>query len=150
MRQKAKFQGIMPPAVTVFDSDGEIDAGKTKKFLQYLIDSGVHGLFMAGSTGEYSLMTMDQRRQIMDVGVEGAAGRVPVFVGTGHNSTRIATELTKYAERAGADGVVVSLPHYPRPTQEALYLHYKALAEAVDIPVYAYSWPGQYVVDIDP
>ncbi|MCK4580016.1 MAG: dihydrodipicolinate synthase family protein, partial [Dehalococcoidia bacterium] len=78
MRQKAKFQGIMPPAVTVFDSDGEIDAGKTKKFLQYLIDSGVHGLFMAGSTGEYSLMTMDQRRQIMDVGVEGAAGRVPV------------------------------------------------------------------------
>lgn len=150
MRQKTRFQGIMPPAVTVFDSDGEIDAGKTKKFLQYLMDSGVHGLFMAGSTGEYSLMTMEQRRQIMDVGVEAAAGKVPVFVGTGHNSTRIAVELTKYAERAGADGVVVSLPHYPRPTQEGLYLHYKALAEAVDIPVYAYSWPGQYVIDIDP
>jgi len=150
MEEGGRFQGIMPPAITVFDSEGGIDAGKTKRFLQHLIDSGVHGLFVAGSTGEYSLMTMEQRRQIIDVGVEAANGKVPLFAGTGHNSTRIAVELSKYAEVAGADGVVVSLPHYPRPTQEALYRHYQAISEAIDIPLYVYSWPGQYVVDIEP
>ena len=151
MEVAGRFQGIMPPAITVFDSEGRIDAGRTKRFLQHLIDSGVHGLFVAGSTGEYSLMTMEQRREIIDVGVEAAKGKVPLFAGTGHNSTRIATELSRYAEVAGADGVVVSLPHYPRPTQEALYQHYRAISEAlVDIPLYVYSWPGQYVVDIEP
>jgi 4-hydroxy-tetrahydrodipicolinate synthase len=150
MEEGGRFQGIMPPAITVFDSEGGIDAGKTKRFLQHLIDSGVHGLFVAGSTGEYSLMTMEQRRQIIDVGVEAANGKVPLFAGTGHNSTRIAVELSKYAEVAGADGVVASLPHYPRPTQEALYRHYQAISEAIDIPLYVYSWPGQYVVDIEP
>jgi len=74
---------------------------KTKKFLRYIISKGVHGIFVAGSTGESSLMTLEQRREIMDIGVEAAEGKVPVFAGTGHNSTRITVELTKYKEDAG-------------------------------------------------
>jgi len=145
-----KFPGIVPPVITVFDSDGEIDEEKTKKFIQHLINEGVHGIFVAGSTGESSLMNMEQRKKIIDVGVEVCKGKVPLFAGTGHNSTKIAIELSKYAQDAGADGVLVFLPHYPKPTQETIYQHYKAVAEAVNIPVFVYSWPGQYGVDIEP
>jgi len=150
MREVRKFPGIVPPVITIFDSEGEIDGEKTKKFIQHLIDEGVHGIFVAGSTGEYSLMNMKQREEIIDIGVEAAKGKVPLFAGTGHNSTRIAAELSKYAEDAGADGVIASLPHYPKPTQEGLYQHYKAIAEAVNIPVFVYNWPGQYGLDIEP
>jgi len=150
MEEVKKFPGIVPPVITVFDSDGEINEEKTKRFIQHLIDEGVHGIFVAGSTGEYSLMSMEQRRQIIDIGVEACKGKVPLFAGTGHNSTKIAIELSKYAQEAGADGVLVSLPHYPKPTQEAIYQHYKAVAEAVDIPLFVYNWPGQYGIDIEP
>jgi len=150
MKEIRKFQGIMPQAITIFDKEGEIDREKTKKFIQHLINEGVHGIFIAGSTGEAPLMNLDQRKEIIDIGVEAAAGKVPLFAGTGHNSTRIAVELSKYAENAGADAVVVFLPHYPKPTQEGFYEHYKAIGEAVNIPVFVYnSWEG-YGVEIAP
>jgi len=150
MKEVEKLQGIVPPVVTVFDSKGEIDREKTGKFIQHLIDEGVHGIFVAGSTGESSLMNMKQRKEIIDIGVQATKGQVPLLAGTGHNSTAIAIELSKYAEAVGADGVVAFLPHYPKPTQETLYQHYKAIAEAVNIPVFAYNWPGQYGADIEP
>jgi len=150
MKEIRKFQGIIPPAITIFDKEGEIDREKTKKFIQHLINEGVHGIFIAGSTGEAPLMNLGQRKEIIDIGVEAAAGKVPLFAGTGHNSTRIAVELSKYAENAGADAVVVFLPHYPKPTQEGFYEHYKAIGEAVNIPVFVYnSWEG-YGVEIAP
>jgi len=95
-------------------------------------------------------MTMKQRKKIIDIGVESARGKVPLFAGTGHNATRITVELSKYAQEAGADGILVSLPHYPKPTQEALYHHYQTVAEEVNIPVFVYNWPGQYGLDIEP
>lgn len=150
MEEVRKFSGIVPPVITVFDSQGEIDGERTKKFIQHLIDEGVHGIFVAGSTGESALMNMKQRKEIIDIGVEAAEGKVPLFAGTGHNSTRIAVELSKYAQDAGADGVFVFLPHYPRPTQEGIYNHYQAVAEAVNIPLFVYNWPGQYGLDIEP
>jgi len=150
MKEIRKFQGIMPPAITIFDKEGEIDREKTKKFIQHLINEGVHGIFIAGSTGEAPLMNLDQRKEIIDIGVEAAAGKVPLFAGTGHNSTRIAVELSKYAENAGADAVVVFLPHYPKPTQEGFYEHYKAIGEAVNIPVFVYNCWEQYGVEIAP
>ena len=150
MKEARKFQGIIPPVITVFNSEGEIDREKTKKFIQHLIDEGVHGIFVAGSTGEVSLMTMEQRKEIIDIGVEAAGGKVPVFAGTGHNATRITVELSKYAEGAGADAVVVSLPHYPRPLEEGLYQHYKTVAKAVKIPLFVYSWTGQYGYSMEP
>ena len=150
MEEGKKFSGIVPPVITVFDSQGEIAEENTKKFVQHLIDEGVHGIFVAGSTGESALMTMKQRKKIIDIGVEAARGKVPLFAGTGHNGTRITVELSKYAQEAGADGILVSLPHYPKPTQEALYHHYQTVAEEVNIPVFVYNWPGQYGVDIEP
>ncbi len=150
MEEGKKFSGIVPPVITVFDSEGEIAEENTKKFVQHLIDEGVHGIFVAGSTGESALMTMKQRKKIIDIGVESARGKVPLFAGTGHNSTRITVELSKYAQEAGADGILVSLPHYPKPTQEALYHHYQTVAEEVNIPLFVYNWPGQYGVDIEP
>jgi len=150
MEEVRKFSGIVPPVVTVFNSEGEIDGEKTKRFIQHLIAEGVHGIFAGGSTGEYSLMSMKQRKKIINIGVESARGKVPLFAGTGHNSTKIAVELSKYAQDAGADGVIVSLPHYPKPTQEGIYHHYRIVAEAVNIPVFVYNWPGQYGVDIEP
>jgi len=150
MEEGKKFSGIVPPVITVFDSEGEIAEENTKKFIQHLIDEGVHGIFVAGSTGESALMTMKQRKKIIDIGVESARGKVPLFAGTGHNGTRITVELSKYAQDAGADGVIVSLPHYPKPTQEALYHHYKTVAEEVNIPLFVYNWPGQYGLDIKP
>ena len=150
MEEGKKFSGIVPPVITVFDSEGEIAEENTKKFIQHLIDEGVHGIFVAGSTGESALMTMKQRKKIIDIGVESARGKVPLFAGTGHNATRITVELSKYAQEAGADGILVSLPHYPKPTQEALYHHYQTVAEEVNIPLFVYNWPGQYGVDIEP
>ena len=150
MKEIRKFQGIVPPVITVFDKEGEIDREKTKKFIQHLINEGVHGIFIAGSTGEAPLMNPDQRKEIINIGVEAAAGKVPLFAGTGHNSTRIAVELSKYAENAGADAVVVFLPHYPKPTQEGFYEHYKAIGEAVNIPVFVYNCWEQYGVEIAP
>ena len=150
MEEVRKFSGIVPPVITVFDSQGEIAEENTKKFVQHLIDEGVHGIFVAGSTGESALMTMKQRKKIIDIGVESARGKVPLFAGTGHNGTRITVELSKYAQEAGADGILVSLPHYPKPTQEALYHHYQTVAEEVNIPLFVYNWPGQYGLDIEP
>jgi len=150
MEKARKFEGIVPPTVTVFDSEGEIDKEKNERFLQHLIDEGVHGLFVSGSTGEAPLMSIKQREEIIDIGVEVAKGKVPLYAGTGHNSTRITIELSKYAEKAGADAIIVHTPHYPKPIQESLYQHYKAVAEAVSIPVWAYTWPDQYGVDMEP
>ncbi len=150
MKEIRKFQGIVPPTITVFDKEGEIDRERTKKFIQHLINEGVHGIFVAGSTGEAPLMNLDQRKEIIDIGVEATAGKVPLFAGTGHNSTRIAVELSKYAENAGADAAVAFLPHYPHPTQEGIYEHYKAIGEVVGIPVFVYNCLDQYGVDIAP
>lgn len=145
-----KLRGVIPATLTAWDSKGEIDGEKTKSYIQYLMDRGVSGIFCGGSMGEAGLMTMEQRRKIIDVGVEAAKGKVPVIVGTWHHCTRIAVELSKYAEDAGADVAMAALPHYPKPTQEGLYQHYKAISEAINIPVFVYSWFGQFGIEIEP
>ena len=150
MKELRKFHGIIPPAITAFNSKGEIDGEQTKRFIRNLISEGVHGIFIAGSTGEYSLMSTEQRKEIIDTGVKAAEGKVPVLAGTGHNSTSITIELSKYADAAGADAVVVSLPHYPQPLEEGLYQHYKAVAGAINIPVFVYSWHEQYGYSMSP
>ena len=150
MKKERKFYGIVAPAITVFNSEGEIDRKKTIRFIQYLIHEGVHGIFVAGSTGEAPLMSSEQRKEIIDIGVEAAGGKVPLFAGTGYHGTRATVELSKYAEAAGADAVVAFLPHYPHPTQEGLYEHYRAIAEVVNIPVFIYNCVEQYGVEVKP
>jgi len=150
MKETKKFPGIVSPVITIFNSKGEIDSDKTKNFIHHLIKKGIHGIFIAGGTGEYALMNMKQRKKIIDVGIDATKGEVPLFAGTGHNSTKIAIELSRYAEKKGADAVILSLPHYPQPDQLGLYQHYKAVAEAISIPVFVYNCPRQYGIDIEP
>jgi len=146
----SKFKGVVPPVVTAFDTDGALNLDKTKAFIRHLVNKGVHGIFVAGSTGEYTLLSLQERKELFVAGVEAADGKVPLLAGTGHNSTRIAIELSQSAGKAGADAVVVSLPHYPRPTEDGLYEHYKRIAEAVSIPVFVYNWPDAMGYSISP
>jgi len=145
-----KFFGVVPPVVTAFAAGGSLNLRQTQQFIRHLIDQGVHGIFVAGSTGEYTLLSLQERKDLFAAGVEAVDGRVPLLAGTGHNSTRIAIELSQSAEKAGADAVVVSLPHYPKPTEEGLYEHYKQIAEAVSIPVFVYNWPDAMGYSISP
>ena len=150
MTDLERFRGVFVPVVTIFNEDGSICETRTRRFIDYLIaDCGVHGIFCPGSTGDYTLMTMDERRDLIRVAVDVADGRVPVLAGSGHNATHIALELSQYAESVGADGVLVSLPHYPRPTQGGLIEHFRALGKALSIPVMVYSYPAGMGIDID-
>jgi len=150
MKKIKKYPGIIVPVITIFNSDGSINCYKTKKFISHLVEKGVHGIFVAGGTGEYSLMTLEQRKEIISIGIEATKKTIPVFAGTGHHNTRIVIELSQFAEEQGADGVIISLPHYPHVNEEGLYLHYKAIAEKVHIPKFIYNCPRQYVIDISP
>jgi len=145
-----KFVGVVPPVVTAFNADRTINLEKTKAFIRNLIDKGVHGIFVAGSTGEYTLLSEQERKDLFVAGAEAVEGKVPLLAGVGHNSTRIAVEFSQYAEEVGVDGVVVSLPHYPKPTEEGLYKHYEQIAEAVSIPVLVYNWPEAMGFSISP
>jgi len=148
---KEKFRGIVVPIVTVFRSDGSIDAERMKTFVGYLIDEcRVHGIFCPGSTGDYTLLTLDERKSLIELIVKHVDGRVPVYAGTGHNATQTASALTRFAQEVGADAALVSLPHYPRPTQEGLYVHYCTLAQESDIPIMVYNYPGGMGLDISP
>ncbi len=150
MNKVKKIQGVVTTPLTVWDSNGEIDKEKSKKYIRHLIDEGIHAIFYPGSASEVGLMSMAQQEEMISVGIEAAQGKVPVLAGSGHNSTKHAIELSKYAEKAGADIVMVTLPHDPKPTQEGLYLHYKMIAQSVSIPVYVYSWPRSFGLEIDP
>ncbi len=150
MNNARGFRGVYVPVITVFNEDGSICASRTSRFMRYLIEEcGVHGLFCPGSTGDYTLMSQEERCELIRLAVETADGRVPVLAGTGHNATHIAVELSRYAQSVGADGVLVSLPHYPRPTQAGLCEHFRTLGEALRIPVFVYSYPAGMGIDID-
>ncbi len=101
-----------------------------------------------GTTGESPTLSHDEHKRVVELCIEAAAGRVPVIAGTGSNSTAEAVELTRHAKAAGADGALVVTPYYNKPTQEGLYLHFKAINDAADIPIVIYNIPGRSVVDM--
>ncbi len=139
-----EFKGVIPPVVTAFDSDRNLDLDRTAEFIRWQIDKGVHGIFVAGSTGEYTLLSDSELKDLIKAGVEAVDGDVPCLAGAGFHSTKKTIELSQYAEEVGADGVTVAVPHYPKPTQEGLYQHYRMISENVSIPVLVYAWPGQH------
>mgnify|MGYP001149865112 CR=1 FL=1 len=150
MTDLTKFRGVFVPVVTIFNEDGSICERRTRRFIDYLIEEcGVHGIFCPGSTGDYTLLTLEERKELIRAAVEVAGGRVPVLAGSGHNATHIALELSQYAQSVGADGVLVSLPHYPRPTQTGLHAHFRTLGEALSVPVMVYSYPAGMGLDIE-
>jgi 4-hydroxy-tetrahydrodipicolinate synthase len=141
------FRGSITALITPF-RDGKVDAPALRKLVEWQIDQGTHGLVPCGTTGESPTLTHDEHRHVVELCIEAAAGRVPVIAGTGSNSTAEAVELTRHAKSAGADGVLVVTPYYNKPTQEGLYLHFKAINDSADVPIIIYNIPGRSVVDM--
>ena len=141
------FKGSITALITPF-KDGKVDARALQKLVEWQIDQGTHGLVPCGTTGESPTLTHDEHRRVVELCVEAAAGRVPVIAGTGSNATAEAIELTHHAQSAGADGVLVVTPYYNKPTQEGLYLHFKAINDCADVPIIIYNIPGRSVIDM--
>ncbi len=142
-----KLRGVLPALVTPF-RDGAVDEKAFVALVERQIAGGVHGLVPVGTTGESATLSHEEHRRVIDLCVQTAGGRVPVVAGTGSNSTAEAIELTRHAKQAGADAVLVVAPYYNRPSQEGMYLHYKAIHDAVDIPIVVYNVPSRTVADI--
>jgi len=141
------FRGSITALITPF-KDGEVDQAAFQSFVEWQIGEGTHGLVPVGTTGESPTLSHDEHKRVVELCIEAAAGRVPVMAGSGSNSTEEAIALTRHAKQAGADAALVVTPYYNKPTQEGLYAHYRAIAEAVDIPIFIYNIPGRSVVNM--
>ncbi|MDQ0338257.1 4-hydroxy-tetrahydrodipicolinate synthase [Caldalkalibacillus uzonensis] len=144
------FKGIIPPVPTIVNEQGQLDEAGMKKLVDYLIEGGVHGLLMLGTSGEFSQMSFEQRKQVAEFVVRYVDQRVPVMIGTGSPSTREAIELSRHAEQIGADGALVINPYYWPLAEDHLYAHYASIAEAVSFPVLVYNFPLLTGQDITP
>jgi 4-hydroxy-tetrahydrodipicolinate synthase len=142
------LQGSLVAIVTPMSPDGALDIPRLRALIDFHIAQGTDGIVIVGTTGESPTVDFDEHCQLIRTTVEQVAGRVPVMAGTGANCTHEAIELTQQAKEAGADSCLLVAPYYNRPTQEGLYQHFKAVAEAVDIPQYLYNVPGRTGCDI--
>jgi len=143
-----ELRGIVPAIVTPFTRDEQLNESALEMLVNRLIGDGVHGVFVLGSQGEYYALDADEKRRAIEATVRAAAGRVPVYAGTGANTTRDAVALTQMAEAAGADAVSVLTPSFITPSQDELYEHYRAVAGATRLPVLLYSNPQRTGVTI--
>ncbi len=141
------FSGSIPAVITPFIDD-KVDYNSLVKVLNYLIDSGSHGLVPCGTTGESPTLSHDEHKKIIEETIRIADKRVPVIAGTGSNNTIEAIEFTNHAEKSGADGALVVTPYYNKPTQSGLYYHFKTIAEKTNIPIIIYNIPGRSIVDM--
>ncbi len=142
------IKGSLVAIVTPMHDDGSLDLERYRALIDWHIEQGTDGIVVVGTTGESPTVDFDEHRTLIRVAVEHAAGRIPIVAGTGANATREAIELAAYAREAGADASLSVVPYYNKPTQEGLYRHFKAIAEAVDMPHILYNVPGRTVADI--
>ena len=141
------FKGSFTALVTPFKK-GLVDETSFERFVEWQIAQGSNGLVPAGTTGESPTLSHDEHKRVVAICIEVARKRVPIIAGAGSNSTEEAIELTQFAKKAGADAVLHSTGYYNKPTQEGLYLHFKAISDAVELPIIVYNVPGRTVVDI--
>jgi 4-hydroxy-tetrahydrodipicolinate synthase len=141
------LQGSIPALITPF-RDGKLDEPAFQAFVEWQIAEGSHALVPCGTTGESATLSHDEHRRVVDMCVEAAGGRVPVIAGAGSNSTEEAIGLVRHAKAAKADAALVVTPYYNKPNQEGLYAHFKAITEAVDLPIIVYNIPARSIVDI--
>ena len=142
------FTGSLTALITPMRTDGAVDEKAFAALVDWQIKEGTQGLVPVGTTGESPTLSHAEHRRVVDIAIEVAAGRVPVIAGAGSNSTTEAIELTRHAKEAGAAAALVVTPYYNKPTQEGLYLHYIAIADAVDLPIVIYNIPPRSVVDM--
>ncbi|MBV8472306.1 MAG: 4-hydroxy-tetrahydrodipicolinate synthase [Hyphomicrobiales bacterium] len=147
MDKRAKFHGSMPALVTPF-KDGKIDEPAFRALIDLQITAGSHGLVPVGTTGESPTLSVEEHRRVVAICIDEARGRVPVIAGAGSNNTHEAVEMARHAEKAGADAVLVVTPYYNKPTQEGLYQHFRAVNDAIGIPIIIYNIPPRSVVDM--
>ena len=144
------FRGSMVALVTPMREDGSVDYASLAALVEFHIDNNTSAIISMGTTGESATLAMDEHCEVMARTVEIAAGRIPVIAGTGANSTSEAIELTRCAQRGGANACLLVTPYYNKPPQQGLYLHHKKIAESVDIPQILYNVPGRTAVDMLP
>jgi len=147
MAAKTNFRGSFTALVTPFKNGG-VDEDGFRRFVNWQIDEGTNGLVPVGTTGESPTLSHSEHKKVVEWCIAEAKGRVPVIAGAGSNSTAEAVELSQHAERAGADAVLVVTPYYNKPTQEGLYQHFKAINDAIGIPIIIYNIPPRSVIDM--
>lgn len=144
-----QFRGAFVAIVTPF-IDGKLDEQGLVDLIEFQIANGTHGIVPCGTTGESATMSHEEHHRVVELTIKTVNGRVPVLAGTGSNSTSESIELTKHAKDAGADGALMITPYYNKPSQEGLYQHFKAVAEAVDIPIILYNVPSRTSINMLP
>src|SRR5882762_640064 len=147
MAAKTNFRGSFTALVTPF-KNGSLDEAAFRALVGWQIAEGTHGLVPVGTTGESPTVSHDEHKRVVEWCIDEAKGRAPVIAGAGSNSTREAIELAQHAEKAGADAVLVVTPYYNKPTQEGMYQHFKAINDAIGIPIIIYNIPGRSVIDM--
>ena len=147
MTAKTSFRGSFTALVTPFNN-GSLDEKAFRSLVDWQIAEGTHGLVPVGTTGESPTLSHAEHNLVVEWCIDQAKGRVPVVAGTGSNSTREAIELSQHAEKAGADAVLVVTPYYNKPTQEGMYQHFKAINDAIGIPIIIYNIPARSVIDM--
>ena len=140
--------GSLVAIVTPMLEDGSLDIGRFKSLIDWHIAEGTQGIVVVGTTGESPTVNFDEHKELIHIAVEHAAGRVPIIAGTGANSTAEAIELSESAKQSGAQYSLSVVPYYNKPTQEGMYRHFRAIAEAVDLPLILYNVPGRTVADL--
>ncbi len=143
------FEGSMVALVTPF-KDGQVDEKRLRDLVEFHIENNTSALVPCGTTGESATLSMEEHERVIEIAIEAARKRIPVIAGTGSNNTAEAIELTRHAKKAGADAALLISPYYNKPTQKGLYLHFKAIAEAVDIPLILYNIQSRTAVNIEP
>jgi 4-hydroxy-tetrahydrodipicolinate synthase len=146
---KKKLRGSICPVITPFTESGAIDEKAFTELINWQIESGSHGISVTGTSGEPSSLTIAERKRVMDLAKETIAGRVFFAPGTGSTNHDETMELTKYAEEIGADAAMVIVPYYNKPNQEALYQHFKTVADSVTTPIIIYNIPGRSAVNME-
>ena len=141
------FKGSIVALITPFKNDS-LDEENYSRLIQHHINSGTNGIVPAGTTGESPTLSHDEHRKVIEIAVRECKGRIPVIAGTGSNSTAEAIELSKHAEKSGANGLLIVTPYYNKPTQEGLYQHYKKINDNVGIPIIIYNIPSRSVIDM--
>lgn len=144
-----RFEGAITALVTPM-RNGKVDEQGLVDLIEFQITSGIHGIVPCGTTGESATLSFEEHKRVIELTVQTAKGRVPVIAGTGANNTLEAIELTESAKASGADAVLSVVPYYNKPSQEGLYQHFKAILEAVDIPMVLYNVPGRTVTNMLP
>lgn len=144
-----KYKGIICAMITPFDENQNINPQATCELIDYLIDKGVYGLFILGTNGECHVLTDDEKVEFAKIVINHTNNRVPVFVGTGGNSTREVITLSKRMEEIGASALSIITPYFVTPTQQELILHYKSIADSVNLPIMMYNMPGKTGINIE-